>query len=161
MISWRTSQSAWSSGVARAPQARDRGGPAGLKGLARGPPGRSSRRYPLARGPNKLFAGGPKIVATLLAWSLEGQECVISWKDKSAWSLEGQECMISWRTRVHNLSNDKSAWSLEGQECVISWKDKSAWSLEGQECIISRMTRAHDLLKDKSAWSLKLKDISA
>ena len=36
------------------------GGPAGLKGPARGPPGRSSRRNPLARGPNKLFAGGPE-----------------------------------------------------------------------------------------------------
>ena len=39
------------SGVARALQA---------------PPGRSSRRNPLARGPNKLLAGGPKIVALLL-----------------------------------------------------------------------------------------------
>ena len=51
------------SGVARAPQAprpRGGGGPAGLKGPARGPPGRSSRRNPLARGPNKLFAGGPE-----------------------------------------------------------------------------------------------------
>ena len=36
------------------------GGPAGLKGPARGPPGRSSRRNPLTRGPNKLFAGGPE-----------------------------------------------------------------------------------------------------
>ena len=36
------------------------GGPAGLKGPARGPPGRSSRRNPLARGPNKLVAGGPE-----------------------------------------------------------------------------------------------------
>ena len=36
------------------------GGPAVLKGPARGPPGRSSRRNPLARGPNKLFAGGPE-----------------------------------------------------------------------------------------------------
>ena len=45
------------------------GGPASLKGPARGPPERSSRRNPLARGPNKLFAGGPKIVATsLVAW---------------------------------------------------------------------------------------------
>ena len=36
------------------------GGPAGLKGPARGPQGRSSRLDPLARGPNKLFAGGPE-----------------------------------------------------------------------------------------------------
>ena len=36
------------------------GGPEGLKGPARGPPGRSSRSNPLARGPNKLFAGGPE-----------------------------------------------------------------------------------------------------
>ena len=50
-----------SSGVARAPQApRPRGGAAGLKRPARDPPGRSSRRNPLARGPNKLCAGGPK-----------------------------------------------------------------------------------------------------
>ena len=35
------------------------------QGPARGPPG-SSHRNPLARGPNKLFAGGPKIVATPL-----------------------------------------------------------------------------------------------
>ena len=52
------------SGVARAPQApRPRGGPRGWRGPqgpARGPPGRSSRRNPLARGPNKLFAGGPE-----------------------------------------------------------------------------------------------------
>ena len=43
-------------------------GPQGLKEPARGPPGRSSRRNPLARGPKNLFAGmgGPKIVATLL-----------------------------------------------------------------------------------------------
>ena len=36
------------------------GVPAGLKGPARGLPGRSSRRNPLARGPNKFFASGPK-----------------------------------------------------------------------------------------------------
>ena len=53
------------SGVARAPQApRPRGGGGtGLKGLARarqGPPGRSSLRNLLARGPNKLLAGGPE-----------------------------------------------------------------------------------------------------
>ena len=36
------------------------GGPAVLKGPARGPPGRSSRRNPLVMGPNKLFAGGPE-----------------------------------------------------------------------------------------------------
>ena len=49
------------SGVARAPQApRSRGGGRGAEGPARGPPGRSSRRNPLARGPNKLFAGGPE-----------------------------------------------------------------------------------------------------
>ena len=52
------------SGVARAPQApRPRGLPRGWRGPqgpARGPPGRSSRRNPLARGPNKLFAGGPE-----------------------------------------------------------------------------------------------------
>ena len=47
-----------SSGVAKAPQAPRPRGPAGLKGPTRGPPGRSSRRKPLARGPNKLFAGG-------------------------------------------------------------------------------------------------------
>ena len=48
------------SGVARAPQApRPRGeGDRGAEGAARDPPGRSSRRNPLARGPNKLFAGG-------------------------------------------------------------------------------------------------------
>ena len=40
-------------------------GPAGPT-TAGGPPGRSSRRYPLASGPNKLLAGGPKIVATPL-----------------------------------------------------------------------------------------------
>ena len=49
------------SGVARAPQGpATAGGPAGLKGPARGPAGRSSRRNLLARGPNKLFAGGPE-----------------------------------------------------------------------------------------------------
>ena len=48
------------SGVARALQTpRSRGG-RGAEGLARGPPGRSGRRNPLARGPNKLFAGGPE-----------------------------------------------------------------------------------------------------
>ena len=36
------------------------GGPAGLKGPARGPPGGSSRRNPLARGPNNLLRGGPE-----------------------------------------------------------------------------------------------------
>ena len=43
-------------------------GPAGggAEGARQGPPGRSSRRNPLARGPNKLLAGGPKIVATPL-----------------------------------------------------------------------------------------------
>ena len=53
-----------SSGVARAPQApRPRGGPRGWRGPqgpTRGPPGKRSRRNPLARGPNKLFAGGPE-----------------------------------------------------------------------------------------------------
>ena len=49
------------SGVARAPQApRPREGPARLDGPARDPPGRSSRRNPLAIGPNKLFADGPE-----------------------------------------------------------------------------------------------------
>ena len=38
----------------------------GAEGARQGPPGRSSRRNPLARGPNKLLAGGPKIVATPL-----------------------------------------------------------------------------------------------
>ena len=40
-------------------------------GPARGPPGRSSCRKPLARGPNKLFAGGPKIIATPLCLTSE------------------------------------------------------------------------------------------
>ena len=49
------------SGVARAPQApRPREGLARLEGPARDPPGRSSRRNPLARGPNKLFVDGPE-----------------------------------------------------------------------------------------------------
>ena len=48
------------SGVARAPQAPRRRGARGAKGARQGPQGRSSRRNPLARGPNKLFAGGPK-----------------------------------------------------------------------------------------------------
>ena len=52
------------SGVARAPQAPSTAG--GLKGPARGPAGRSSHRNLLARGPNNLLAGGPKIVATPL-----------------------------------------------------------------------------------------------
>ena len=56
------------SGVARAPHPpRPRGdrGVEGLKEPARGSPGRSSRRKPLSRGPNKLFAGGggTKIIA--------------------------------------------------------------------------------------------------
>ena len=39
-----------------------------LTGPAWGPPGRSSRRNPLTRGPYNLFAGGgAKIVATLMA----------------------------------------------------------------------------------------------
>ena len=41
------------------------GGPRGWRGR-QGSAGRSSRRNPLARGPNNMFAGGPKIVATLL-----------------------------------------------------------------------------------------------
>ena len=53
-----------------APQWRSEGpaGPATAGGPRgwRGPPGRSSLRNPLARGPNKLLAGGPKIVATPL-----------------------------------------------------------------------------------------------
>ena len=69
------------SGVARAPQApRPRGGgPAGLKGPARGLPGRSSRRNPLARGPNKLFAGGGGRKSSLRYWFV------------SSWRLEGSE----------------------------------------------------------------------
>ena len=48
------------SGVARAPQApRPRGG-RGAEEARQGPPGRSSRRNPLARGPNKLLARGPE-----------------------------------------------------------------------------------------------------
>ena len=44
------------SGVARAPQApRPRGG---AEGARHRPPGKSSRHNPLARGPNKLLAGG-------------------------------------------------------------------------------------------------------
>ena len=40
---------------------RDRGGPAGLKGPARAHQEEvHSRRNPLARGPNKLLAGGPE-----------------------------------------------------------------------------------------------------
>ena len=58
------------SGVARAPQAPRprgaRGAEGARQGPARGPPGRSNCRNPLARGPNKLFLGGPKIVATPL-----------------------------------------------------------------------------------------------
>ena len=51
----------WRSEGPRRP--RDRGWPARLKEPARGPSGKSSRRNPLARGPYKLFAGGPKIVS--------------------------------------------------------------------------------------------------
>ena len=43
------------------------GGGCGAEWPARGPPGRSSRRNPLARGPNKLLAGAQKIAATLLS----------------------------------------------------------------------------------------------
>ena len=45
----------WRSEGPAGPRPRE-GGPRGW----RGPPGRSSRRNPLARGPNKLFAGGPE-----------------------------------------------------------------------------------------------------
>ena len=57
------------SGVARAPQAPrprggggggGKGGGGGAEGARQGPPGRSSHRNPLARGPNKLLAGGRK-----------------------------------------------------------------------------------------------------
>ena len=54
------------SGVARAPQAPRPRGVREAEGARQGPPGRSSRRNPLARSPNKLLAGGPKIVATPL-----------------------------------------------------------------------------------------------
>ena len=49
-----------SSGVARAPQAPRPRGTRGAEGARQGPPGRSSRRNPLARGPNKFLAGGRK-----------------------------------------------------------------------------------------------------
>ena len=72
-------------GVARASQASWPRGPAGLKGSTRGPPGRSNRRKPLVRGPNKLFAGGPKIIATplvstLCCWKAAVQPMISRWK---------------------------------------------------------------------------------
>ena len=50
-------------------------GAAGLKGPARGLPERSSRRNPLARDPNNLFAEGLKIVAMLLVSSTTHWHC--------------------------------------------------------------------------------------
>ena len=80
MESWfRVRSEQWR--IARAPQApRPRGGGgAGLKGPARGPPGRSSRRKPLARGPHKLFAGGgPKIIATPLGQNQGSERLVVT-----------------------------------------------------------------------------------
>ena len=64
------------------------GGPAGLKGPARGPQGRSSRLDPLARGPNKLFAGGPENrryatdemwTSTLISFRCHNKNNIIAW----------------------------------------------------------------------------------
>ena len=48
---------AYASGVARAPPAPRPRGARGAEGARQGPAPGSNRRYPLARGPNKLFAG--------------------------------------------------------------------------------------------------------
>ena len=52
MYTWQ-----WRSEGPQAPRPR---GAHGAEGARQGPPGRSSRRNPLAMGPNKLLAGGPE-----------------------------------------------------------------------------------------------------
>ena len=73
VAAFSTSSYTWSlccspfSGVARSPQVPRPRGARRVEGARQGPPGRSSRRNPMARGPNKLLAGGPKIFATPLS----------------------------------------------------------------------------------------------
>ena len=68
---WHASSSSfqWSSEGPKGPAGPQGPGrpprPRGARGW-KGPPERSSCRNPLARGPNNLYAGDPKIVATLL-----------------------------------------------------------------------------------------------